>query len=108
MKFLIRPVQDAHQELDITHRLVSAIAEELWCRHGGNGQLNWIEAERHLQRIVSKAGGAPRPESAAQRRVRDATWGLTTNCPAHRGDARKRVQGEDRSRTAVGARSTER
>ena len=57
MKLVIRPIQDAQREVDVTHSLVSAIAEELWRRYGGNEQLNWIEAERHLQRIVSEAGG---------------------------------------------------
>lgn len=57
MKLIIRPVQDAQRELDVTHSIVSAIAEELWRRYGGNEQLNWIEAERHLHRIVREAVG---------------------------------------------------
>jgi hypothetical protein len=53
MKLVIRPVQDAPRELDISYRRVSAIAVRLWRRCGGNEQLNWIEAERHLQRRVA-------------------------------------------------------
>jgi hypothetical protein len=56
MRLVIRPVQEAHRELDITHRLVSAIAEELWRRYGGNEQLNWIEAERHLEGLAAGNG----------------------------------------------------
>lgn len=55
MRLVIRPIQDKHRELDVTHRLVSAIAEELWRLYGGNETLNWIEAELHLQRIVGEA-----------------------------------------------------
>ncbi len=55
MKVLVRPVVDPQAEIDLTHRLVSAIAEELWKLYGGNEQLNWLEAERHLQQIVGKA-----------------------------------------------------
>lgn len=57
MKLLIRPVLDGHREVDIAHCLVSAIAQELWRRYGGNEQLNWIEAERHLQGLVAGTRG---------------------------------------------------
>lgn len=60
MKLVIRPIQDPQRELDLTHRLVSAIAEELWKLYGGNEQLNWVEAELHLQRIVGEAGAEAR------------------------------------------------
>ena len=55
MKVVVRPVIDPQAEIDLTHRLVSAIAEELWKLYGGNEHLNWLEAERHLQRLI---GGA--------------------------------------------------
>lgn len=55
MRIVVRPVADPQREIDLTHSLVSAIAEELWRMHGGNQQLNWLEAERHLQRIVGEA-----------------------------------------------------
>ncbi len=55
MKLVIPPVHDQHREHDVTRRLVSAIAEELWRLYGGNDHFNWVEAERHLQRIVGQA-----------------------------------------------------
>jgi hypothetical protein len=55
MKLVIRPIQDQHRELDVTHRLVSAIAQELWRLYGGNDELNWLEAELHLGRMVGEA-----------------------------------------------------
>jgi hypothetical protein len=55
MKIIVRPILDPHREIDLTHRLVSAIAEELWRLFGGNDTLNWIEAEWHLQRIIAQA-----------------------------------------------------
>jgi hypothetical protein len=55
MKIVIRPIVDPQREIDLTNRLVSAIAEELWRLYGGNDHLNWLEAERHLERIVGEA-----------------------------------------------------
>ncbi|HMN41264.1 MAG TPA: hypothetical protein PKE29_10490 [Phycisphaerales bacterium] len=55
MKLLIRTIQEPEREHDVTRRLVAAIAEELWRLYGGNDQLNWLEAELHLQRIVGQA-----------------------------------------------------
>jgi hypothetical protein len=49
---------EPEQELDVTNRLVAAIAEELWRLYGGNDQLNWVEAEAHLRRIIDGAGDA--------------------------------------------------
>lgn len=65
MKCVIRPIQDQQRELDVTHRLVSAIADELWKLYGGNDQLNWIEAELHLQRIVGQARAEARETQVA-------------------------------------------
>lgn len=55
MRIIVRPVSDPRRELDLTHRLVAAIAEELWRLYGVREQLNWLEAEMHLQRIVGEA-----------------------------------------------------
>jgi hypothetical protein len=55
MKIIIHPVVDPRREIDLTNRLVAAIAEELWRLYGGNERLNWLEAERHLERIVGEA-----------------------------------------------------
>lgn len=57
MKIIVRPILDPEREIDLTHRLVAAIAEELWRLFGGNDALNWIEAEGHLQQIVAQARG---------------------------------------------------
>lgn len=65
MQLVIRPIQDPQRELDVTHRLVSAIADELWRLYGGNDRLNWIEAERHLQRIVEQARADARETQVA-------------------------------------------
>lgn len=61
MRVIIRPVIDRQREIDLTHRLIAAIAEELWRRYGGNEQLNWLEAEMHLHQIM----GAARVEAGA-------------------------------------------
>jgi hypothetical protein len=55
VKIIVRPILDPQREIDLTHRLVAAIAEELWRLCGGNDKLNWIEAEWHLQRIVGQS-----------------------------------------------------
>lgn len=55
MRFIIHPTAEPDHEVDITNRLIGAIAKELWLRYGGNETINWIEAERHLQAIVEEA-----------------------------------------------------
>lgn len=55
MRIIIRPVADRQREIDLTQRLIAAIAEELWRLFGGNEQLNWLEAEMHLRTIVGQA-----------------------------------------------------
>lgn len=55
MRIVIRPVVDRQREIDLTQRLIAAIAEELWRLYGGNEQLNWLEAEMHLKRVVGEA-----------------------------------------------------
>ncbi len=52
MKVTIRPTADPTREHDITRALISAIAYELSVLHGGNDELNWLEAERHLARVL--------------------------------------------------------
>jgi hypothetical protein len=44
-------------ELDVTERIVAAIAEQIGHRVGGNPVLNALEAEAHLQRLLG--GRAP-------------------------------------------------
>ncbi len=61
MRITIRPSLDPRREIDITTRLVAAIADELAKQYGGNDALNWLEAEQHLARII----GQPRPVGPA-------------------------------------------
>lgn len=64
MRIIVRPIVDPQSEIDVTRRLVSVIAEELWRIYGGNEQLNWIEAERHLERMVDEARAEPAVSTA--------------------------------------------
>lgn len=61
MRVVVRPIMDPRQEIDLTHRLVETIAEELWKRFGGNDKVNWLEAELHLNRIL---GGQARSQAS--------------------------------------------
>ena len=65
MRIIIRPVVDRQNEIDVTSRLIAAIAEELWRLYGGNEQLNWLEAELHLQRIVGETQAQARDAEVA-------------------------------------------
>jgi hypothetical protein len=67
VRITIRPFSDPERELDITRRLVGAIAEELWRHRGGNDVLNWLEAERQL-RLVMAAGSEPAGSGGEKRR----------------------------------------
>ena len=60
MQITVQPSMDPRRELDLTHDLVSAIAGALWRHHGGNEQLNWLEAEQHLRRIALGEWAGPR------------------------------------------------
>ena len=66
MRITVRPVVDPCREVDLTNRLVAAIAEELWLLYGGNDKLNWFEAERHLERIVGEARAVARGDGPEQ------------------------------------------
>ena len=108
MRIIIRPVVDPLRELDLTNRLISVIAEELWRLYGGNEQLNWLEAEQHLRRIVgegraeneqatlaSVAGLEPTrtvPSAVARRPRLSAPWGEPPVRKRRRGRAGTRVR----------------
>lgn len=89
MRIIVRPAVDPQKELDLTHRLVSAIAEELWRLHAGNEQLNWLEAERHLEAIVSGARA-------------EALETVVVPCTPARGEGRTRQSREAGRRPMVG------
>lgn len=69
MRVAIRPTAEPSREHDITRCLISAIAYELSILHGGNDELNWLEAERHLARLVAsdQPGAAPSPPVACEK-----------------------------------------
>lgn len=104
MRIVIRPVLEPQRELDVTRRLISAIAEELWRLYGGNEQLNWLEAEQHLRGIVGQTqadaerAAALNAERSAQAGVcvgprgrRPGTWGADRGGPGIKG--RRSVRG---------------
>ncbi|MGH7132711.1 MAG: hypothetical protein ACREJO_12270 [Phycisphaerales bacterium] len=55
MQLSERLAQDRAREIDETHRLVEAIAQELWGRYGGGQDLDWAAVDRQLGRIVDLA-----------------------------------------------------
>lgn len=57
MRLVIRPMMDPRNEIDVTHQLVKAVAEELWRRYGGNDVLNWMEAQWHIEALFER--GSP-------------------------------------------------
>ncbi len=103
MRILIRPMLDPRREIDLTEVLVSAIAEELWRHYGGNEQLNWIEAEMHLDNLVGAPGtrsmelleiGVPRGDTEEWRE----RGGDTTGGALPQGRTASGVVGERRPR----------
>jgi hypothetical protein len=52
MRITIRPMLAPERELDVTEPLVRAIAGRMADEVGGNEQLNLLEAEVHLRRIL--------------------------------------------------------
>lgn len=55
MRLIIRPMFGPSAGIDITHRVVTLIAQELWRLHGGNDVVNWLEAERLLDQAILHA-----------------------------------------------------
>jgi hypothetical protein len=66
MKITIAPFAEPYREIDVTQGLVAAIAEEIWRACGGNDALNWLEAERHLARIIGEARETARAAHVAE------------------------------------------
>lgn len=56
MRLTIRPMLAPDRELDVTEPVVRAIAGRMAAELGGNEQLNLLEAEMHLRRML----GPPR------------------------------------------------
>ena len=51
MKIIIHPILEPTREIDVTRRVVAAIAKELSETYGGSEAVNWLEAERHVQSL---------------------------------------------------------
>lgn len=69
MRIVIHPVADPGSELDLTNRLVEAIAQELWRVYGDDEDVNRLEAERQLEEIVReprREAAEPEPQAAAR------------------------------------------
>jgi hypothetical protein len=65
MRIVVHPILEPERELDVTRRLIAAIAEELWLACGGNSELNWLEAELHLQQIAGRSARSAKAPAAA-------------------------------------------
>jgi hypothetical protein len=89
---------DPERELDLTQRLVAAIAEEISRNCGGNDQLNWIEAESYLRHLLGDARGeAMSQRDVASPRTRSMHDTPTrTDRPTVKASAAARWVGEDR------------
>ena len=51
MKIVIHPILDPTREIDVTTRVVAAVAQELSQTYGGSEAVNWLEAEQHVQSL---------------------------------------------------------
>ena len=70
MRITIRPIVEPQCEIDVTHVLVSAIAEELYHRYKGSASLNWLEAERQLELIFAQVRAQARAIDAERKTER--------------------------------------
>jgi hypothetical protein len=101
MKIIIRPIVNPQREVDLTRQLVSAIAEELWRLYGGNEQLNWLEAERHLEGIVAEARTNGRETGLVLVDARAAGAGASSDAPARRRQVGNGADGNGRRNVRV-------
>ena len=62
MRLTIRPLNEPSVELDVTDRIVAAIADQISQRIGGNPVLNALEAEVHLRRLLATPIAATVPD----------------------------------------------
>lgn len=65
MRLTIRPLNEPHVEIDVTGPILAAIADRIADCTGGNRQLNLLEAELHLSRMLRDAGGQVRAGAQA-------------------------------------------
>lgn len=65
MKIVIHPILDPTRDIDVTTRVVAAIAQELSQAYGGSEAVNWLEAEQHVQALFPpQADSQPRTKPA--------------------------------------------
>ncbi len=68
MRAIIKPSLAPHLHLDVTHALTATIAGEIARAVGGNDVVNWLEAERILQGLLSggsvESGAALEPQAS--------------------------------------------
>lgn len=98
MKAITRPALNPQLEADLTRRLVSAIAEEIWRLCAKNDRLDWAQAERHLQGIVDLAR-AEGGRTAAGRTERVAS---SARRPRRAGRVKGRIEGLHSAWTRIG------
>ncbi len=92
MHVLIRPAAAPGSPIDVTHALVSAISSELArAGVGDNDTLNWLEAERLLDAMLSRTIVGPCPPTGSAPRCRclfeDRPVCTDPACPEHLGRA---------------------
>ena len=81
MRIVIRPSASPERELDVTPAIIAAVAHALWAQGGGNDVLNWLEAERHVARLIPGAtlpragrhAGLAEPKRGGRGRARTTT-----------------------------------
>lgn len=81
MRIVIRPMSAPVHEIDLTDRLVAAIAHAIWCHTGGNDLVNWLEAEQHLAQLVGAGNAGAVPASGEHGSVVPAAIPACPSCP---------------------------
>jgi len=66
MKIVIHPILDPTREIDVTTRVVAAVAQELSQAYGGSEAVNWLEAEQHVQSLFPPQADLQSRTKAAQ------------------------------------------
>ena len=66
MKIIIHPILEPNREIDVTTRLVAAVAQELSQTYGGSEAVNWLEAEQHVQALFPPQADSQPPTKSSQ------------------------------------------
>ena len=92
------PAFDHATESESTHRLIEAIAQDMWARYSRDGTLNWAGVEHHLDRIVRQARIGVRSSAPASLSERRAARTLPAAREPRGGGTIERGQGSAPSR----------